>query len=61
MLYSALLKIRTPKNPDFCFSRNRTFPKNPDFWIFAKKDFSKKSGLSPKIPTHASPDFNQPL
>ena len=47
-------KIRT-----FAFWKNRTFPKNPDFWIFAKKDLSKKSGLSPKIPTHASPDFKQ--
>ena len=41
------------------FSKNRTFPKNPGFWIFTKKDLSKKSGLSPKIATHASPDFKQ--
>ena len=31
VLYSGLLKIRTPKNPDFC--------------VFAKKFLSKKSGL----------------
>jgi len=30
-LYSGLLKIRTPKNPDFC--------------VFAKQGLSKKSGL----------------
>ena len=47
-------KIRT-----FAFSKNRTFPKNEDFCIFAKKYLSKKSGLSPKIATHASPDFKQ--
>ena len=29
--YSGSLKIRTPKNPDFC--------------VFAKQDLSKKSGL----------------
>ena len=31
ILYSGLLKIRTPKNPDFC--------------VFAKQGLSKKSGL----------------
>ena len=41
--YSGLLKIRTPKNQDFC--------------VFAKKDLSDKSGLSPKIATRTSPDF----
>ena len=35
-------KMRT-----FAFSKNRTFPKKEDFCVFAKKYFSKKSGLSP--------------
>ena len=43
--YTASLKMRTPKNEDFC--------------DLAKEDLSKKSGLSPKIPTHASPDFKR--
>ena len=41
------------------FSKNRTLPKNPDFWLSQKQDFSKKSGLLPKILTHASPEFKQ--
>ena len=58
-IYSVLLKIRTPKNPDFCSFIKHNFSLKSGLLDFCKNDFFKKSGLAPKIATHASPDSKQ--
>ena len=47
----------SPKNEDFCIFEKQAFSKKSGLLRLLKNDFSKRSGLSSKMTTHASPDF----